>query len=383
MHKVKVTAMLTLLLMMTMIPMILPPTVNASPTTYTVKTYLHNIGSSKSIVTGLSSQYIMNTTTSWSSTNQTRTISASNTTYGSVYFYLYPKLAGTLTVNGNVTISVYLKADSSRTSVKFITELHKTNNATAGWTQIGSTVTNTISLGTTEALKTSTHASISTTIAAGYTVRLNITIGLSAEAGSYTATVVYDTAVRNSRVTWKVEDHIQVTAVNTYIGSRATTEFNWDDTINITATVKDAFGGYDISTVKIYCNPADYPTTDIPTGKGTGSRISGSDTSYTNIYQYLLNASSYSDYAGQSWTPKAYATDNGGSDTSTYSGSRIWITGTSGQGPPPTWWWEKQWEEFMRSMALLPLQMMLTMILLVALTIILVVVVVLYIKRSK
>jgi hypothetical protein len=222
-----------------------------------------------------------------------------------VYFYLYPTLAGTLTFSGIMTVIPFIKANATVVDVTLITTLNKIS--ATGVSTLISTKSNvsSVALNATYIEQPSPHSSISTTVASGFTLELNITLGGS--ASNLTYSVGYDTAVVNSRITLVAEDAVTISLSSDF----QTYERNKDACL--TATVTDVFGGYDIASSPsvLFTNPF-----------GLGYTLAASsygDTQYSNTYTYTIAELSVVGQAG-TWTPTVTTTDrSGNSFTSSYS----------------------------------------------------------------
>jgi len=319
--KSKVIAFLILLLCLGLSSSVL---VVASPGSNTVTLNLHKDSSVGVVNTKSTAGQIFNTTASWSGATQENSSEVAAAGVWSVYFYLYPTLAGTLTFNGIMTVIPFIKANDTVADVTLVTTLNKV--AVAGATTLISTKSNaSIALDTNYAEKPSPHSSISTTVASGFILELNITLADSASNLNYS--VGYDTAAVNSRITLVAED-----VVTTSLSSDFQT-YERDDAACLTATVTDVFGGYDIaSSTVLFANPL-----------GLGYTLAASsygDTQYSNTYVYTITKLSVVGQAG-TWTPTVTTTDrSGNSFTSSYSfvvttepGARNWNPDL----PPLSW----------------------------------------------
>jgi hypothetical protein len=311
--KSKVIAFLILLLCLGLSSSVL---VVASPGSNTVTLNLHKDSSVGVVNTKSTAGQIFNTTASWSGATQENSSEVAAAGVWSVYFYLYPTLAGTLTFNGIMTVIPFIKANDTVVDVTLITTLNKIS--VAGASTLISTKTNasSVALDLAYAEQPSPHSSISTTVASGFTLELNITLADSASNLNYS--VGYDTAAVNSRITLVAED-----VVTTSLSSDFQT-YERDDAACLTATVTDVFGGYDIaSSTVLFANPL-----------GLGYTLAASsygDTQYSNTYVYTISKLSVVGQAG-TWTPTGTTTDrSGNSFTSSYSfivttepGARNW-----------------------------------------------------------
>jgi len=328
-------AILTIILTTLMFSMI-PINVNASPTNYDVKLYFHKV-SSVTLYGSTTTTTIMNTTSTgyFKSTNQTETVtcSANDTYYTLATFYLYPKLAGSLTIPSQSALSIilYLSADSSVSNVTIKFSMFKVSSTDGTTTIIGVNYTNTgRSLSTSVSSMTLAGPVIGseTTINANYYLKLVIEVMVDTEA-PVDITLTYDTSSCPSRIDrLTVSDHIDITAINTYLGSVPQTDFAYSETINLTATIIDAFGAYDIASVSVYYIPFGYAT---HIGSDTMTLLSGTATSYT-VYYYDTYTHDSSDYTGIYWVPYVTITDRSG-NTLTESGDKIGISGPSGEQP--------------------------------------------------
>ena len=328
MDKTKILLITTLITLLSILPLI--SNVNANPTVYDKNVYLHE-HASVTVASGITTTHTMNTSALYSSSAQVWNNSYTSTTAHSILFYLYPRLAGQLSLSASVSnpLESYLvlEANETVTANVTLTVLDVTNSSSSSTIATQSWSQKEISAGTYQFI---ISTSASATISAGHTIGFNITIWNS-NATAY-IWLYYDSSSYNSRLELPCSDHITVT-VNTYSGTTASTEFAYQETINITATVTDAFGGYDINTAQLYFIPEGFSSVILPSGYGTGIRISGSDTAYTNVYYYLYTPNS-TEYVPNRWTPYARVTDLS-DNTITNSGTKIGVSGPGGEQPPP------------------------------------------------
>ena len=299
------------------------PIVDASPGTVTVTHYLHYTASIGTVNTINTQGRIMNTTTSWSSAVQTvsGTTNTVGTNYVKWYFYVYPVLAGDLSINGAPAVTLYLKANVSVSDLTLITTINKISS-TGARTQISSKSTGSLSLGTSYQAVTNTHSSVSTTVSSGYMLELNITIGGSTSA-NLTLTLAYDTANYPSKMTIPCVDPVTVTL------SSDQTIYEWEQGATLTVTVNDVWGGYDIASA---------PTISFTTPTGLSFTTSASNvgnSQYTNTYTYTI--SRLSDIAGAGdWKATATASDrSGNSYTSNTYTFELKPLGGGGTQPKP------------------------------------------------
>ena len=265
----------------------------------TVTLNLHKAASISTVNTKGTGGQIFNTTASWSSGVQENSSAVAAAGAWSVYFYLYPTLAGTLTFSGTMTVTTWIKANATVVDPVLTTTLSKI--AAGGAATLISTKAATIDLNATYFAKSSAHSTISATVASGFTLQLNVT--LSGSASNLTYTVGYDTAATNSRIALVATDPVTVSLSTDFDAYRT------DQSPVLTATVTDVFGGYDIAEdhVHVVCT---YPVVSY-----TLAQSSYGDTQYSNTYTYTVIHP-----AEGTWTPTATTTDNtGNSYTSAYS----------------------------------------------------------------
>ena len=284
------------------------PMAYASPGTVSVTHYLHYAASVGTVNTINTQSRIMNTTTSWSASVQTAsgTTNTAGTNYVSWYFYVYPVLAGDLSINGAPAVTLYLKSNVSITDLTLITTINKISS-TGARTQISSKTTSSLSLGTSYQAVTNTHGTVTTTVSSSYLLELNITLGGSTTA-NLTLTLAYDTSIYPSKMTIQCVDPVTITL------SSDRSIYEWEQGATLTVTVKDVWGGYDIASA---------PTISFTTPTGlsyTTSASSTGESQYTNTYTYTITR--LSDIAGAGdWKATASVSDRSGNSytSSTYT----------------------------------------------------------------
>ena len=283
------------------------PMAYASPGTVSVTHYLHYAASVGTVNTINTQGRIMNTTTSWSASTQTVSgeTNTTGTNYVNWYFYVYPVLAGDLSINGAPAVTLYLKSNVSVTDLTLITTINKISN-TGARTQISTKTTSSLSLGTSYQAVTNTHGTVTATVSSGYLLELNITLGGSTSA-NLTLTLAYDTSTYPSKMTIPCVDPVTITL------SSDKSIYEWEQGATLTVTVKDVWGGYDVASA---------PTISFTTPTGlsyTTSASSTGESQYTNTYTYTITrlsdlagagdwkaTASVSDRTGNSYTSSAY-----------------------------------------------------------------------------
>lgn len=312
---------LNLIIIAFLILIFISPLAYANSSTETVTHYLHYASSVGTVNTVDTKHRIMNTTTSWSGTTQTcsNETNTVGTNYVYWYFYVYPTLAGSLTIAGTPAATLYLKANASVSDLTFVTTINKISTS-GSRTQISTKSTGSFSLSTSYAVKTNTHGSASATVSSGYMLELNVTLGGSATA-NLTLTLAYDTNTYKSKLTLPCTDPVTVSLTSTK------SVYEWEETMSLTVTVTDVWGGYDIASTPTI-------TFSVPTGLSyTPTASSTGDTQYTNTYTYTYGGVSWPGGPG-TWQATSSTSDN--SDNSYTSSTLSFILRESGGvGPDP------------------------------------------------
>lgn len=314
---------LNLIIIAFLVLIFMSPLAYANPGTETVTQYLHYSGSVGTVNAIDTKHRIMNTTTSWSGTTQT-CINETNTVgtnYVFWYFYVYPTLAGALTINGAPVVTIYLKSNASVADLTLITTINKISGA-GSRTQITTKSTGS-KIGTSYAGNVSTHGSVSTAVSSSYMLELNVTLGGSATA-NLTLTLGYDTNTYKSKLTIPSVDPL----VDTLTSSKSV--YEWEETMTLTVTVTDVWGGYDIASTPTI-------TFSFPTGLSyTPTASSTGDSQYTNTYTYTYGGVSWPGGPG-TWQATSGASDNSGNS---YTSSTLTFTlrESGGVGPPEYQW---------------------------------------------
>jgi hypothetical protein len=326
-----------LILTATLLLLMIPVNVSASPTDYNVKLYFHKV-SAKTLYGTTTTTTIMNTTNYFNTVNQTESVSltANATFFTLATFWLYPKLAGQLVVlaQSALPIDLYLNASASVTDISIKISLFKVNSTDGTATQIATNATTTaVSLSTAPSLVSLSGPTVGSqqTVEANFYLKLVIEVKTDANA-PLTVTLTYDTEDCPSRVDrLTVSDHIDITQIKTYLGTVEQTDFQYLETINLTATIVDAFGGYDIASVVMYYIPFGYTTR---LGYDNATLLSGTSTSYT-VYYYDNYTHNSTEYTRIYWTPYVEITDRSGNTLTEY-GNKIGIYSPTGEPPKQT-----------------------------------------------
>lgn len=266
------------------------------PTTYgelkNMTFYFHNESVSQ-YVADYSTTYIFNTILGSKQENIAR--------WGSVAvdFYLYPQLAGDITITGNVSVIFYMNmsATSNNFNGNFAVWLYDVSyiapDGTENSTQIGNAQVALV-LTTNRAAYGVTITNLNWTVEKGHTLRVRIS--LSGGASNYYF-LWFGTGNYDSRIIIQTRDSICVDTIKTYNSEKCQT--NWfspqaeNTTILVETNITDPYGGYDIYLVTMTVKNADgniIPWLD----NCTMSRVSGNNKSFLSIYAYSFNYSSLS-----------------------------------------------------------------------------------------
>ena len=267
----------------------------------TVTLYFHKDASVGTVNTKASDGQVLNTSTSWSGSTQENASDTASGDYFSCFFYLYPTLAGTLTLNGVPSAVIYFKANASVNDLTYVTTINKIASGGSA-TLVSTKSSGSQSVGTSYAALTNTHSSVSTTVASGYTLQLNITIGGS--ASNLTLTIGYDTAATQSKLSLVATNPLSITL------SSDKSIYEWEEGATLTATVTSVFGGYDIASA---------PTISFTTPTGlsyTSSVDSYAEAQYSNTYTYSLSPLNGEGGAGTWQATSAVSDKTGNSYTS-------------------------------------------------------------------
>jgi len=225
--------------------------------------YFHFIDTPVSVA-GLETKYIMNTTKWFKfSTQQEAYINSFykpadiNQPKIVIDFYLYPNLAGPVTING--TWQVFLWVNGSAYKPVGFTLFFKeiTVSGTTLWNsgQINPTITS--SVGAYIDVPVNNY-NLSTTLAHAFSTGTTLQVEVEINAGASVGTRIwYDSPLYPSKVILPVEDYARPVSIKTYAVDNSETNlfyYNWTESqrkVIVRANVTDPFGGYDIYKVNM------------------------------------------------------------------------------------------------------------------------------------
>lgn len=213
-------------------------------------------------VAGLDSKYVINTTQSFKF--QTQNESYQNAFYKpigqpkiAVDFYLYPNLAGSVTINGSWQVFVWVNASAYKPA-GFNLEFREMDiGGTVMWDSGQLSPTLTSSIGgyvDVPVLNYNLSSTLTHTFAAGSTIQVEVTVNAGSSADTR---IWYDSPYYPSKVILPLEDYARPVAVETFDVNYTKTNM-YSVVLNATqrqvvvqANVTDPLGGYDVYIVNI------------------------------------------------------------------------------------------------------------------------------------
>jgi len=225
-------------------------------------------------VAGLETKYTMNTTKWFKFLTQQEAYT--NSFYKpiglpkiAIDFYLYPNLAGPVTINGRWQVFVWVNSSAYKPVVFTIQFKEITVGGTTLWDsgQINPTVTS--SIGAYIDVPVFNY-NLSTPLNHALNTGTTLLAEVGVNAGSSADTRIwYDSALYPSKVILPVEDYARPVSIKTYAVDNSETNlfyYNWSESqrkVVVRANVTDPFGGYDIYKVNMtILDPAGKPVVD-------------------------------------------------------------------------------------------------------------------------
>lgn len=242
--------------------------------------YLHNTTDSL-YVNGYETFYIMNTTRQWSTSPST--VKNLHVLYH--YWYLYPALASDCTINGRVSLGIWINATGTTPSgTPTVTIFERSSNGTEvevnSWTFGNMRLYNVPSY-----LNLTTSFNHSFKRGSSTKLYFSIVVGASTDAQLW-----FDTESFDSRLVIESMDSLKVSSVKTYnVYDNETTVFSalWNATerkVVIRTDLTDPFGGYDIYQVNFTLID---PAQQVIIENQTMIRVLGDSFSYSNVYEVV------------------------------------------------------------------------------------------------
>jgi hypothetical protein len=242
--------------------------------------YLHNTTSSL-YVNGYETFYIMNTTRQWSALPAI----VKNLHKLEHYWYLYPTLASDCTINGKISLGIWINATGTTPSgTPTLSIYERFSNGTE--VLVYSETFGSMGLYNAPSyLNLTTNSPVTYTFKKGSSIRLYFSIVVGA---STYAQLWFDTMDFDSRLVMESMDYMQISSVKTYdVYDNETAVFSvlWNATerkVVMRANVTDPFGGYDVYQVNFSLID---PAQQVIIENQTMSKISGDFFSYSNVYE--------------------------------------------------------------------------------------------------
>ena len=262
-HTPKILTIISLLLISSIASIGIIQTTQAAPS-YTAASkpmefYFHYLDS-PATVAGLQTKYIFDTNKEFSFTTQQEAY-----TYSSykdpglpkieVDFYLYPNLAGPVTIDGQWQVNLWVNGSAYKPTgfTLFFKEITTGGNTLWDSGPISPTVTSSIG----EYIDVPVYNyNLSTTLTHTFNTGTTLFVGVEVNAGSSAdIRIWYDSQLYPSKITLPAKDYARPADVKTYSYDNKQTNlfhYNWSTNqriVIIRANVTDPFGGYDIHRV--------------------------------------------------------------------------------------------------------------------------------------
>jgi len=223
--------------------------------------YFHFIDTPVSVA-GLETKYIMNTTKWFKfSTQQEAYINSFYKPIGqpkiAIDFYLYPNLAGPVTINGTWQVFVWVNGSAYKPVGFTVRFKEMTTGGATLWDSGQTSPTVVSSVG--EYIDVPVYSyNLSTSLTHAFNTGTTLLVEVEVNAGSSADTRIwYDSALFPTKVILPVEDYAKPVSVKTYAVDNSETNlfyYNWTESqrkVIVRANVTDPFGGYDIYKVNM------------------------------------------------------------------------------------------------------------------------------------
>ncbi len=223
--------------------------------------YFHHLNNPVTVA-GLETKYVMNTTKQFSfSTQQEALTNAVYKPVGlpkiEVDFYLYPNLAGPVTIDGSWQVSIWVNGSAYKPAGFTLHFAEITAGGNTLWDSglISPTVTSSIGgYIDVPVYNYNLSAPLTHTFSAGTTLFVGVEVNAGSSADSR---IWYDSALYPSKVVLPAKDYARPVEVKTYAYDNRETNlfnYNWSQSqrlVIVRANVTDPFGGYDIYRVNM------------------------------------------------------------------------------------------------------------------------------------
>lgn len=264
--------------------------------------YLHYVDSPVDVA-GIQTKYVMNTTKWFRFPTQQEAYA--NSFYKPdgqpkivIDFYLYPNLAGPVTLDGMWQIFLWVNSSAYR-PVGFSVRFYEISvGGTTLWDSGALNPTVTSSIGKYIDVPVYSY-NLSAPLTHAFSAGTSLQVDVEVNAGTGDARIWFDSSLYPSKLILPAQDYARPLAVRTYAYDNSETDlfhYNWSDSqriVTVRATVGDPFGGYDVYRVNMtILDPAQVPVVD------NVDMLRKSDgqwrTTFANMYEatwtYPLNA---------------------------------------------------------------------------------------------
>ena len=223
--------------------------------------YLHHVDTPVDVA-GIQTKYVMNTT-KWFS-YLTQQDAHANSFYKpvgqpkiAIDFYLYPNLAGPVTINGTWQTFVWVNGSAYKPTGFTVQFYEITVGGATLWDSGARNPTVTSSIG--EYIDVPVYNyNLSTPLTHAFNAGTSVQVHLEVNAGSSADTRIwYDSPLYPSKLILPAQDYARPASVKTYAYDNSETNmfyYNWSESqriVIVRATVADPFGGYDIYRVNM------------------------------------------------------------------------------------------------------------------------------------
>ena len=223
--------------------------------------YFHHIDSPVTVA-GVQTKHVMNTTRQFSFSTQQVALENSffkpdNQPKVEAPFYLYPNLAGPVTIDGTWQVSMWINGTAAKPIGFNLHFMEITAGGTTLWDSGLITPTVTSSVGQYLAVPV-TNYNLSTPLTHSFSAGSTIYVNVEANSGASTEIRIwYDSEFYPSKVVLPSKDYARPATVKTYAYDNSETNlfhYNWTQNqriVTIRANVTDPFGGYDTQRVSM------------------------------------------------------------------------------------------------------------------------------------
>jgi len=273
--KLKTSGLLTIMALSLIAYLASMPILTVASASYTgaakpMEFYFHYLDTPVSVA-GLETKYVMNTTRWFRFLTQKEAYA--NSFYKPiglpkivVSFYLYPNLAGPVTINGTWQVSIWVNGSAYKPATFTLQFKEITLGGTTLWGSGSINPTVTSSIGAYIDVPVFNY-NLSAPLTHTFNIDTTLLIMVEVNAGSSAETRIwYDSPFFPSKAVLPVKDYARPVKIKTYAYDNSETNlfyYNWSEkqrVVTVRANVTDPFGGYDIHRVNMtILDPANNP----------------------------------------------------------------------------------------------------------------------------